>query len=554
MENILKNIYKKSDFVLSANFSIPWLPSGIWDNTNLLKLKSKIKDKLYLWISSIKSNEIVFSKVFFVDKRNNSIDEIEFSQVNEESETLKKEIAILARNLWIKWWIEFTIYSEIPRWHWLGFSGVLASLISSSIYILAWEIQISDLESSDLISKDIFTEIYNFAYKLENISKYNNTNWENSFISFLSSKNPILFAREKEKYTYLDLMNQKETILPFDYFIIFSGLKTNTKKIEEYLERDKQKFDKLSEFLEKNIISKMNLENSFLDKYTKKWQNYDSFFEAFSRLNIKLLKSFYEIWTEAYSDNLIEDFINTISEHTELISMIEWKSEFLKYFHKEFNKLASLKEVSGIMPIYSSKMWGWFLVVTKENFSRETITKTIEKLSDFYPKAYIEFASFDNNQDISWIKIEYFLEKWIIPNEFKKYLLLDNLEKNILATNIDEALTYDFDILLDKVKNKVYIKWEKLNSKDLHSQSTLIEIFSKLLENKWKWLSNKLFPVSTYTNSKSEMWWKIVYPMRNLLLEKLGKEIKFELRWESSNFEIFLDTDDIKIGIIREQD
>jgi len=553
MNNILKNIYKKSDFVLSANFSIPWFPSGVWENIKLLKLKSKIENKLYIWISKILTEKIVFSKVYFVNTILNSVDEIDFSKVNEEHKKIQQEIQKVKNKLWIEEWIEFNIYSEIPRWHWLGFSWVLASLISSSIYILSWKIEIweNDLYISNY--HKFFSEIYDFAYKLEFTSKYNNSNWENSFISFLNTSNPILFTREKEKYFHIDLFNENDFLLPFDYFIIFSWLETNTKKIEQYLQKDKEKFDNLGIFLEQKILSKINIQDSFLKKYSIKWKNYDSFFDTFSILNIKLLEAFYEIWINSHNDYLIENFINIINEHSDLISMIEWKSEFIKYFKNEFFQIASIREKLWIVPIYSSKMWWGFLIITKENYSRETINETIKRISYLYPKSYVEYSSssINSNKDISWIKIEYFLNKNIFPIEFKEFFILNTIIKEILVENIDEALEYKFDILLDTIKNKIYIKWEKLNSNDIHSRSAIIQIMTKLLENKQKTLSNKDLPISTYTKSKSEMWWKIIYPIKKIILEKLWKEILFETKWKSANFYISINTYDLKIAILK---
>lgn len=547
---ILDNLHKHSDLVLSWTFSMPWFPSWIGENIDLMKLKSKIPDRLYLGFSKLKTKWVIFNEVSFLDKNTWNIEVLDFQIVNNELEVLSKKIEDFLDLNGVLYWLEFNVYSEIPRWHWLWFSWVLSSLISSWVFLLAEQLDTKLLENEDFVKTDLFKNIYDLAFELEKISKYNNTNWENSFMSFIRSDNPILFSRDWEKYDYLDIFNKDEFMLPFDYYIIFSWNRSNTKKIESYIAKDKKKFDKLWEFLEKNILWNFSNKYGNLLNYTKDWFNYETFSTSFSILNIKLLNSFNELYEKSYSDNEIEEFISIINEHRDLISMVEWKSDFDIKFREEFYKNASKNEKLWIVPIYSWKMWGWFLVVTKEVISRDNILKTIENIKDVYPKTNIEFSSFQKEIKSWWIRVEHNLRDWVISDKLKDSLILKTINRNIIVNDLNEAISLNYDILLDTIKNKVYIKWEKLTSKDIHSQSTVVEILSELFLKSWEWVSNKEFSISTYTKAKSEMWWKIVYPMRKSVDKKLWKELVFELRWESSNFEIMLDFEKVNIWIL----
>jgi len=546
--DIIKQIHKNSNLVLSWNFSLPWFPSGIGNNMNLLKLKSKISPKLYLWVNKLAKKEIVFNDVYFLDNKNN-LEKLDFSVVNKEYQKILDFILKFLEDKNLDFGLEFNIYSEVPRGHWLWFSGVLSALTSSILHYLSWEIDKKFLESIEIFKEEKFDLVYDFAYKLEKISKYNNTNWENSFFAFINKKNPILFLREDKNYDFIDLFSSEEFIYPFDYYIVFSGINSDTQKIEYFLQKDKSKINNIQEFY-KNIITNNWILEKKIEKFAEKTLNYDVFVSAFNILNIKLLNSFKKLFEESYSSFMINKFIDIINEHKNLMAMVEGKSLFAEQFLINFYKNSSKTENIWITSIYSWKMWGWYLLVTRLWESRKTIEKTLESLKNTYPDSYIEYCSYEDNENIEWIKISQDIDNWFYSDYIKsEAYVLKTKDKKIIVSNLEEALEKDFDLLFDLVKQKVYLKWKKLTSKQIHSQNILVEIVSKTFDNQWVWFSNNILNKSSYSETKSLMGSKVVYPFKNLIKEEFWKDIEFEISWIWWNFKMKLDFWSLRVWI-----
>ena len=203
------------------------------------------------------------------------------------------------------------------------------------------------------------------------------------------------------------------------------------------------------------------------------------------------------------------------------------------------------------MPIYWWKIGWGFLVVSKENTNRKVIEETMENIKIYYPNSYIEYCNYEDREEIEGIKLIQDIEN----NIFHESLIWENYKlktknKTIIVKNIWEALEKDFDIIIDSIKEKVYIKWEKLTSKEIHSQSILVEVISKLFNNSWKWISNKELSKSSYSWIKSVMWWRVVYPLKKLVLEKFWKDLDFEIKWIGWDFEMKLDFWNLDVAIL----
>ena len=80
-------------------------------------------------------------------------------------------------------------------------------------------------------------------------------------------------------------------------------------------------------------------------------------------------------------------------------------------------------------------------------------------------------------------------------------------------------------ILLDMLNNKMYIHGRKLTSEDLHSQTATVDILKILIENIGKDISNKDFPVSSYSKNKNDMQGKIIIPLLELIQREIGKKL-----------------------------
>ena len=100
------------------------------------------------------------------------------------------------------------------------------------------------------------------------------------------------------------------------------------------------------------------------------------------------------------------------------------------------------------------------------------------------------------------------------------------------------------------INNKIYLDSVKLTSKNICSQTTSIGVITKLLENEWKEVSNKDFPLSSYTTNKNDMVWKIVLPFIKFIEQKTWYSIPFECKWGLTDFYLKIEKVKLKIWTI----
>lgn len=100
-----------------------------------------------------------------------------------------------------------------------------------------------------------------------------------------------------------------------------------------------------------------------------------------------------------------------------------------------------------------------------------------------------------------------------------------NTGQNYLGEYNDVLSTCKDGLLLDMINNKIYVKGRKLNSKDILSQITTINILDKLLDKIGDDVPNKEFEISSYSKNKNEMIGKIVIPLVVLLEKELGDKL-----------------------------
>ena len=100
------------------------------------------------------------------------------------------------------------------------------------------------------------------------------------------------------------------------------------------------------------------------------------------------------------------------------------------------------------------------------------------------------------------------------------------------------------------LNNKMYVNGRKLTSEDLHSQTATVDILKILIENSGKDISNKDFPISSYSKNKNDMLGKIVLPLIELIEKETGKKLPLICKWSIYEFYLKLNPSDIDIAVV----
>lgn len=560
---IYKNFFWRNDLVINWNFSFPW--SYEWTSNNYqsyLRIKSKLPLKCYIWFNYTTTNTIKINKLTYFNIVKKSFEEIEYNKINKKENEIIELINSEIEKIWLNKWIEIEILSETTRWHSFWFSWTVWGILAYWIYKTYDFFKNNEpLKNEEFIEK-YYSNIYSLAWKIDYISRHWATLWhnvaftlnKNTWISFFLIENYNKTSVEintfnKLSFIFKEIKNQNEIELPFDYYIIFSWLPTNTLQVEkckniELNEDDISNFISKNEFLNKNPSIKKLSDNNYVNSIK---------FDFLNILNIKTLEFFHKIYNTPYDDNLINNFINHINNYRWALWSIEKQTQFAQDFSYFFQKnMKNPDEKLWISPAYSWKFWWWYIVITKNWLSRNNITQTISDLKNIYPDCEIEYSSYIDWTYSNWIEINQFISNWQYSDyiDKNKVSYKDNKWKTYLW-NYNEIIKDEQKwLLLDTIWNKIYFDWIKLTSKDIPSQNTTIEILIKLINNIDKDISNKELPISSYSKNKNEMLWKIIIPLKNLIEKNTKEKLSLECKWSLNEFYLRIWIVNLKIWIV----
>ncbi len=568
---VYEEFFVNHDLVVSGCFSIPWGPSWLWHKSKYFRMKSKIPLKCYVGINKTKNIWIHFNNIYFFDIINKSYENNKFIDINKKAEIIinyiEKELELKENSIGF----EISILSEIPRWHWLGLTWTFASILGMGLFLSLSKINIDNfINYDDFLLSNEMKEVFSFARWLDYISKFGNSNGDNSMNTLYNYSNPTLFLCENfefdiwldnlknKKYAFYDIYDMfgEQAVcdeLPIDYCLIYSGLLSDTHKIEQFLKADINKLNIYSEFYKEEIIKKNKALELYSNKFEKKDSIYQNFINNIVIIYMEVLFLFKKMLITGYDNLIMDEFINAINNYKHSIYLIESPSDFIEKFEYFFKKFTlNVDEKVGIIPIYSWKIWGWYLVVMKHSKSRDTINKVLKDISYYYPNVKIEYASWLDWTSSDGVKLNQYVSEGIYSKYFDKNKLILQTNKGIKILGEHWELIDKMweGILVDTINRKIFVNGQKLTSKDIPSQSTTVDVLSILLENKWKEVSNNIFEVSSYSKNKNDMIGKIVIPLTKLTKKYFGKELALDCKWSLVEFKMILLEKDIEIWII----
>lgn len=568
---IYRDFFSKNDLVMSGCFSFPW-GSIIWDRSNNILIKSKIPLKTFVGIKEIKGKNINYRDITIYDivkwdfsphsLKDLGIDIAKISTIIQEFLTQNNYSA----------WLEISGLSEISRGHSFWFAGTFFATLATGLFILVWKIKIEEIKNDyEAFSRSReFREIFLLAWRMELVAKYGNTIGQNVMHTLQGTANPSYFYAEKYEWStdiesvyskYVDIVEEYSDrivspAIPLDYAVIFSWISTSTKVVEAVNKARGNKAWQYSDLIRADILGEEWLSK---DIYIKKFagdedmirQTYD---DIIALSWVKTLDLFIQLFTNGFDEYIIDDFITNIDRYRHTIGLIEKLNNFAEDFVYHFRKNQKHPtEKFAILPIYSGKMWGGYLVVMKPGVSRDTLSSAIKEMKNYYPNIEVEYSSFADGICSDGPMVEQYVSKWVFSPyvQADKVLFKNNVWESYLGKHSTILENETKGLLVDTIANKIYLNGIKLTSKEIPSQNATADILNILLERVWEDVSNKELPSSSYSTNKNEMLGKIVIPLVKLLEEQVGKTFPFVCKGEIADFYVKLDATTIPLSIVR---
>lgn len=264
--------------------------------------------------------------------------------------------------------------SEIEKGHSFGFSGTFSAILSVSFFIISKKLNHSIFKDySDFLESSLFDDIFRLAWEMEFILKNGNSIGQTIMATLQNNSDPSLYYSEyfdsksiavediKDiKYWNTPLSKKFESSIisseiPLDYYILFSGIPSNTSQVECYKEIDKRDIDELKEFMIKKIFTEdTKTENIKSRKILETITPHSQMSDSLSILNMMTISFFEKLFRSGYDPFVAEEFIEHINFLRHFVSIIEKQSLFAEHFIDFFKKnRKSSTEIAGIVPGYS---------------------------------------------------------------------------------------------------------------------------------------------------------------------------------------------------------
>jgi len=565
-----ESFFAKHDLILSACNSFP-RNLGFGYNKNKIHIKQKIPTKTYIGINILNTNKVKIQTIKSFDTIKQSFNDVAFKDINKKHSEIINLIEGFLDEKGYKKGIEINFLSENPRGHGLAFSWTAWILIATGIYLIIGKITFSDIQNYDeFMRSSIFEEIFQLGRKIDDISKYGNSIGNNCYTPMTNGHLPaVIFSEDYDilspkkeikiyKYKIKEFFEIKNDIdeIHLDYGIIYSGKENKIEHIHQLFVNSEEELLTI----EKTMVSLLKKHGITKTKDFPFGRVFDHKFlttleDAFFVGNFKLLYMFKLLLEKGFDDTVIHEFIHTINQNNDIGIFFEQQNKIYalcKFWFDHYKKFE--EETIGFFPINTSKTWGSFVFVAKHNKSRDTIVKTVKKLQELgYNDLTIEYASWLDGTCADGITIEQRIHEGKFSDYIKKDQVYykDNQGKSFIGDYNEIFANQKDGLLLDMIHNKMYLNGKKLNSSDLCSQTTTINVLDKLLENIGQDIGNKEFEISSYSKNKNEMIGKIILPLISLIEKETGERFPLICKGSIYDFYIKLNPSIIKISTIK---
>lgn len=203
-------------------------------------------------------------------------------------------------------------------------------------------------------------------------------------------------------------------------------------------------------------------------------------------------------------------------------------------------------------PIFTNK-YGWnYLVLFEDDSDLDILEKIVEDMKYIYPDIRIRETYDFENPAKDGIVVEQDITNNIWKEIWKDlYILLDNDNGQKFVSYTDINPKERKWIFFDGVKNKIYVNWKVLTSKDIKSATTTIELFYYLLKSEdHEVKNNELWP-SSFSWQQNQMESKIINPFVKYIQKTFWKEFNIECSGSLREFYITLWRTDIPIQLVK---
>ncbi len=559
----------------------------VLNNYSGVSIKQKIPLRMYMGYSRTAKKWIVINKILHLDMseyqfiESNAVEYAPyFADINKELE--KRYTKLLPGDEWF----QITILSELPRGVGLWFGSILALLLWTLVQKIignTWiGMEIEELKKKDINevlddSYNVFHSIMVDALKFDRCI-YGMISTGTKMATFFDGYYPVVsFSEDGEKrllseedivkrcygfrLNHLFKGLRENPYLPIDYGIIYSGKPV----LLEQIAGNKYKANATINKTIKSDFKKMfgdffsNLHINRIPGFYKYLvaPETDEFAMTYGKLmgtiSMKILYYMAKIHSEAYEEDYMIQFLETLRMYRQADCVTRRSSKnYLKFIKSLLDNYSGPQWYIGLSPNDSTIMGGCMTFAMPLEGFRKMIVEATEKTALEFVGSKIIYMNRVDGVEYEGFKIEQDLDE----GKYSEFLdssscILKTSDGRVQLGNCENMIAAHKQwILLDMLNNKMYIHGRKLTSDDLHSQTATVDILKVLIENIGKDVSNKDFPLSSYSKNKNDMQGKIIIPLLELIQKETSKKLPLVCKGSIYDFYLKLNPSDIDIAVI----
>ena len=569
MQNLRLKAYKddlfsRCEFVISWHFWFNRFPEGVGFSCEHISIKQKLKSKCYLWIRKVWERWLRFSDIKMYDGKD--VKDYDLEKFNKEYvnaiDFLEKKLDLSG----YRYWFEVSVFAECAKWEWVGFSGVIMALLVSWLYYLDEKISIDLLKDYEKFQNSgVFKEIKLLAHQCAWLANNPGT-WPSFLTTLVKWSHPhVYLCDDKNELHYSDLQYLDEYYKDLSELFGVTWTKIKTLPLRWALIYTWQKADLWFVSGQREFVKYANLEyqkwyeqQEFgqIDNWLKSWFKKSDYFELkvknLNNMSINVLHAMENIYKKWVQNVYVHELIRVMNLINGLYNDIEQDFDVTKDFENACIKNWVSLDTFWFCPILTNK-YGWdYLALFEDDSDLDTLVAVMDNMKNLYPDIRIRETYDFESPAKDGIVIEQDISSGIWNKKISDLFVLLDCEWNqkfVSYTDIDPGK--EKWIFMDAVKNKIYMDWKVLNSKDIKSATTTIELFYYLLKSPEKKVKNNELWPSSFSWQENQMMSKIISPFVNCVKKRFGKEFQLTCSGSLREFYVMLWNTRIPIKLVK---
>lgn len=561
---VYANFMVANDIVVGANYSIPWGGAVVGHRSKYLRTYVKVPLICHVGLRRRRDAKINFGNVASFDITKGEFETFPYQKTNPEHEKTAAAIRAYLDERGYREGVDISILSETTRGHGLGYTGV-----SSVALVVGLERLISKSGGEPGKKNATAPNPFHFAWKLEFIARYGNTLGEGVHLAlseasvsfhccsqFDETMSPDRLETVEHYVRHLSGADDKPlsaSDLPMDFCVVYSGHPTDTRQVELFRSADRRAFEGCASTVRDSLFGGKIPADAYVAKFAKGKTPYDAIQDALVALNVRTVESFMRIAKNGFDHSTADDLADNANQYRHVLAAAEKQDGFAeKLSHRFASFVGTGSEKAGIVPCYTGKSGGGYVVTFKPGQGRVALEKAVDSLRSDYPETALEYASWIDGSSSSGPKVEHDpfsgVKSPLIPADCTTFR--DNRGKTYLGSYATIMENERDCLLLDAVEMKLSVHGSRPTSKDIPSQSVTIEALSRLLLHPGEDVASSSLPSSSYSKDKGLLMSKAIAPLVNYVKTVTGKDLPMTCNGSSGKFSLSLGTTDLRIGLV----